>query len=91
MRQVILIVDEVDDLVVNENPTISYVKDDVDRTPVYRRCYQVCALLPCVPRPVCTSFRPQYDCSVTVCCDRTSSMRPKQRMLSGPTAWTARI
>lgn len=42
LTDTILIVDEVDDLVVNENPSIGYVKADVEKTPDYERCY--CAL-----------------------------------------------
>ena len=42
LSDTILIVDEVDDLVVNENPSIGYVKPDVEKTPDYERCY--CAL-----------------------------------------------
>ena len=37
---IVLIVDEVDDLVVSESPSVSYLKPDAEKTPDYRRCYE---------------------------------------------------
>ena len=39
LSQVVLIVDEVDDLVVNEKPSLLYNCADVSLTPHYRACY----------------------------------------------------
>ena len=39
LSQTVLIVDEVDDLVVNENPNSNYVKPDAERTPGLRQCF----------------------------------------------------
>ena len=36
---VVLIVDEVDDLVVSEEPTVSYVRTDKEKTPSYEQCF----------------------------------------------------
>jgi len=35
----VIIVDEVDDLVVNENPNANYAKEDAERTPDLRKCF----------------------------------------------------
>jgi hypothetical protein len=40
LDDVVLIVDEVDDLVVNESPTVSYVKEDVEKSPQYLSGYE---------------------------------------------------
>ena len=37
----VIIVDEVDDLVVNENPNANYVKEDAERTPQFQACFEV--------------------------------------------------
>ena len=37
----VIIVDEVDDLVVNENPNSNYVKEDAERTPQFQACFEV--------------------------------------------------
>jgi len=42
LGQTVIIVDEVDDLVVNENPNTNYVKEDVERTPDLRKCFAAC-------------------------------------------------
>ena len=39
LGEIVLIVDEVDDLVVNENPNANYVKEDAERTPDLRLCF----------------------------------------------------
>ena len=39
LGRTIVIVDEVDDLVVNENPNSNYVKPDAERTPGLRKCF----------------------------------------------------
>jgi len=39
LRNIVLIVDEVDDLVVNERPNNHYVKTDVEQTPDIQKCY----------------------------------------------------
>ena len=39
LGQTVVIVDEVDDLVVNENPNANYVKEDAERTPDLRKCF----------------------------------------------------
>jgi len=39
LGQTVIIVDEVDDLVVNENPNANYVKEDAERTPDLRKCF----------------------------------------------------
>jgi len=39
LGQTVIIVDEVDDLVVNENPNSNYVKEDAERTPDLRKCF----------------------------------------------------
>ena len=41
LSKVILIVDEVDDLVVNEKPAVMYMKLDAEKTPQYRRVYEM--------------------------------------------------
>ena len=40
LGKTVIIVDEVDDLVVNENPNSNYVKEDADFTPDLRKCFQ---------------------------------------------------
>lgn len=40
LKNIILIVDEVDDLIVNERPNNHYVKKDVEQTPDLKLCYQ---------------------------------------------------
>jgi len=40
LKNIVLIVDEVDDLVVNERPNNHYVKTDVEQTPDLQRCYE---------------------------------------------------
>ena len=39
LGRTVIIVDEVDDLVVNENPNSNYVKEDAERTPDLRKCF----------------------------------------------------
>ena len=39
LGRTVIIVDEVDDLVVNENPNSNYVKEDAERTPDLRMCF----------------------------------------------------
>ena len=39
LGQTVIIVDEVDDLVVNENPNAHYAKEDAERTPDLRKCF----------------------------------------------------
>ena len=43
LKDTILIVDEVDDLVVNEEPSVNYIKPDTDKTPKYKECYRALA------------------------------------------------
>jgi len=40
LKNIVLIVDEVDDLVVNERPNNHYVKTDVEQTPDLQKCYE---------------------------------------------------
>lgn len=40
LKQIVLIVDEVDDLIVNERPNSHYVKEDVEQTPDLKICYE---------------------------------------------------
>lgn len=40
LKNIVLIVDEVDDLVVNERPNNHYVKTDVEETPDLQKCYE---------------------------------------------------
>lgn len=52
MGETVIIVDEVDDLVVNENPNANYVKEDAERTPDMRKCFAAlkASILPLHPQ-----------------------------------------
>ncbi|KAL3928165.1 MAG: hypothetical protein SGPRY_002510, partial [Prymnesium sp.] len=53
LGETVIIVDEVDDLVVNENPNANYVKEDAERTPDMRKCFAAlkASMLPLHPQP----------------------------------------
>ena len=53
LGRTVIIVDEVDDLVVNENPNANYVKEDVERTPDLRKCVAARLIAP-GSHPDCT-------------------------------------